>query len=540
VDALTNAAGSAGGLFSITADGTVTFNPNGAFEDLAGGQTRTTSIVYTLRDAGGETDTAAASVTVTGANDAPVATANTAATGENGFVSGNLLTDGTPDSDVDNAADTLTVWDVNGLTSAVGQQLTLPSGALLTVNANGSYSYNPNDAFEQVNFGGTATDSFQYTLRDPGGLLSTATVTITIHGADDGFVYFGDTVRVHGTSGADVLAIVLANRSIHVNGVEHLLPNAITKFEVLGLDGADQLTLYGTAGAETVRLQPQFLFLDSSTAGLTGWAAVETITYGGGGGADVATLSDSAGIDTFSGRVNESRMFGDGYFNAAVGVQTVFAYANSIGRDQANLFGTAGNDQYVGGGTGAGFAGTGITAYHFERVFGYGEGGDDRVVFNGTHRDERLAAGPGAAKFSSSEHEHHAIGFNRLTAAAGTGIDTADLSGSSGSDTLIAHTSSARLSSANYDLQVIGFDRVEADVQIADQAGARDTATFYDSPGNDSFLGDHEIAQLRGDDFLNRGLWFDAVTIVGTAGGTNRLRVHPPLFYTLSQSGTWV
>ncbi len=68
----TNVVGSNGGLFSIAANGQVSFNPNGNFEDLAAGETRDTSFTYTLVDADGLTDTATVTVTVTGINDAPV------------------------------------------------------------------------------------------------------------------------------------------------------------------------------------------------------------------------------------------------------------------------------------------------------------------------------------------------------------------------------------------------------------------------------------------------------------------------------------
>jgi VCBS repeat-containing protein len=69
----TSVLGSSGGLFSITSDGSVTFDPNGDFEDLAVGETRTTTFVYVVTDADGATDSATVTVTVTGQNDAPQA-----------------------------------------------------------------------------------------------------------------------------------------------------------------------------------------------------------------------------------------------------------------------------------------------------------------------------------------------------------------------------------------------------------------------------------------------------------------------------------
>ena len=75
--------------------------------------------------------------------------------------------------------------EVNGSAASVGTQITLASGALLTVNADGSYSYDPNGQFDALNDGETATDTFTYTVSDGNGGTDTATVTVTINGSTD-------------------------------------------------------------------------------------------------------------------------------------------------------------------------------------------------------------------------------------------------------------------------------------------------------------------------------------------------------------------
>ena len=40
-------------------------------------------------------------------------------------------------------------------------------------------------AVQELNAGGTITDSFNYTVQDPGGLTDTAVLTVTIKGAND-------------------------------------------------------------------------------------------------------------------------------------------------------------------------------------------------------------------------------------------------------------------------------------------------------------------------------------------------------------------
>ena len=64
--------GSTGGLFTVNSDGTYSFDANGDFEDLDVGETRTTTITYLLSDGEGGTDIATVTVSVQGANDAPI------------------------------------------------------------------------------------------------------------------------------------------------------------------------------------------------------------------------------------------------------------------------------------------------------------------------------------------------------------------------------------------------------------------------------------------------------------------------------------
>lgn len=65
-------AGIGGGAFTILADGTYLFDPGTDFQDLDVGETRVTTVAYTISDGNGGTDTATVTVTVTGANDGPV------------------------------------------------------------------------------------------------------------------------------------------------------------------------------------------------------------------------------------------------------------------------------------------------------------------------------------------------------------------------------------------------------------------------------------------------------------------------------------
>ena len=106
----------------------------------------------------------------------------------------------------------LYVYAVNGSTVDVGSTITLASGAMLTVNADGSTVYSSNGAFEYLNVGDSATDTFTYTISDAGGLTSTATVTVYITGSNDAPVT--DNVSTTGNEDATSIPVILTGSDI--------------------------------------------------------------------------------------------------------------------------------------------------------------------------------------------------------------------------------------------------------------------------------------------------------------------------------------
>ena len=81
--------------------------------------------------------------------------------------------------------------DPLAITEVDGNQVTLPgtfnllSGAILTLNADGTFSYDPNGQFASLAVGVSDTDTFEYTIGDGNGGSDTATVNITIDGVND-------------------------------------------------------------------------------------------------------------------------------------------------------------------------------------------------------------------------------------------------------------------------------------------------------------------------------------------------------------------
>ncbi|RQH21671.1 hypothetical protein D4Z78_09220 [Okeania hirsuta] len=133
-------------------------------------------------DAGTATDNddVLGTITITNSNAAPDAVDDAVTTDEDSLLSGNVLTN---DSDPD--SDPLTVTEVNGNAADVDIQVTLTSGALLTVNSDGTFDYDPNGQFESLGVGESTTETFTYTIDDGNGETDTATATVTIDGVND-------------------------------------------------------------------------------------------------------------------------------------------------------------------------------------------------------------------------------------------------------------------------------------------------------------------------------------------------------------------
>jgi VCBS repeat-containing protein len=147
-------------------------------------------VIQTLSGSKFESDNhtfSAQNQTVTGVNVPQLASAanDLVSTSEDNGTAGNVMTN---DLGVN-----LSVTKINGDATKIAQQVTLTSGALVTLNSNGTFTYNPHSKFESLNPNQTATDTFSYTIKDNQNNVSTATVTMTIEGAADNPVAVDDT-----------------------------------------------------------------------------------------------------------------------------------------------------------------------------------------------------------------------------------------------------------------------------------------------------------------------------------------------------------
>lgn len=185
-----------GALLTLNSDGGFDYDPNGAFEGLAEGASRTDGFLYTLTDINGTTDEGEVTITVNGRNDAPIANDDAPETDEDSTVIGNLISPFggfSPDSDPDSdPIEIVEVRDANGDLLQLTNGNILAAGGQLAVGPDGAFFYDPLGDFEDLNDGDQATVSFTYLLSD-GDLTDEATVTININGVNDAPVFTSGT-----------------------------------------------------------------------------------------------------------------------------------------------------------------------------------------------------------------------------------------------------------------------------------------------------------------------------------------------------------
>ncbi len=208
------------GAITINADGSYSYtvdNSNATVQALRiSGQTILDVFTYQVADTGGLTSVATITVTIQGANDAPVGVNDTATAVEAGGTAngtagtnptGNVLTN---DTDVD-AGDIKTVSGVvaGPSASAVGSVGASVGGSYgsITINSDGSYTYavdNTNTAVQALRISGqTLQDVFTYKVSDTDGSTSLATITVTIQGANDAPTAIVDTVTAVEAGGSN-------------------------------------------------------------------------------------------------------------------------------------------------------------------------------------------------------------------------------------------------------------------------------------------------------------------------------------------------
>lgn len=259
-------------------------------------------------------------------NTPPEAIADSLTTNENQTITGNVLTN---DRDID--GDNLVVTAINGNSDNIGDQITLPSGVLLTLNSNGTFNYDPNSVFGDLNPGETASDRFTYTISDNNGGSDTATVTITINGV--GNIITGTTGNdiLNGTSEDDIFNSIAGNDLLRGFGGNDLLQDDIGFDTLLGGNGND--TSIGGRGRDDLRGEGgnDLLRGNSGFDRLLGNSGNDTLFGGRGndylrGDNNDDVLDGGIGNDTLQGAAGSDRFV----LKAGEGIDTIRDYRDGV------------------------------------------------------------------------------------------------------------------------------------------------------------------------------------------------------------------
>ena len=147
------------GQFTIAENGDWSYALNNTLaEPLAQGETISENFTATVTDDQGATNTQVVAVTVTGTNDAPVVTRNASIE----VTAGEALSGVFTATDIDSTGD---------LAFALGAET--PDNGLVEINPDGSFTYTPDAGFQGL-------DNFQYSVTDPEGGVSMASVTVEV------------------------------------------------------------------------------------------------------------------------------------------------------------------------------------------------------------------------------------------------------------------------------------------------------------------------------------------------------------------------
>ena len=226
----------------------------------------------TVTDADGDQATATLTISIT--DDGPNAIDDVDSVTEDGplVADGNVLT-GVGGSDVNGTDGVADVQGADGIASVTTGTFEGTYGTLI-LSAGGGYRYelaNGNSAVQFLTPGQTLTDSFSYTITDADGSTSSATLTITINGADDGVTITGLTDGP-GANGAEL--VVLENDLADGSSPDAPALTQGGSFSVSGPDGLTSVTVGGvTVLANGAFVAGQVVTTPLGTLTITGFTA---------------------------------------------------------------------------------------------------------------------------------------------------------------------------------------------------------------------------------------------------------------------------
>nr|WP_305333461.1 cadherin-like domain-containing protein [Nitrosomonas sp.] len=297
---------------------------------------------------------------------------------------------------------------------------------LVLDNGDGTFNYNPNGAFDYLNVGESATDSFVYTVSDGNGGNDTATVTLTINGVNHTFIANDDNGTVNEDSSVTFSFAQLFANDINVDGVNQ----TITAIDTTGTAGSvviDTLnrTITYSADADAFDLlatgdtaKDSFKYTLQGSSGETSTATVAISVVGVDDG---VSLFGTVRRDILNGTSGEDRIKGNNGNDTLNGLDGSDDLFGENGDDTLNggnsidsLFGGNGNDILNGGNGNDWLVGEKgndtLTGGLGSDVFLFAKSGGNDVITDFTNGFDRIQIAADTGKTS----------FSQLTITGGT------------------------------------------------------------------------------------------------------------------------
>jgi VCBS repeat-containing protein len=519
------------GSLTLNADGSFVYTPDANYNG-------TDSFTYQAFDGTAFSNSATVSLTITAANDAPLAVDETYLGTEDATLT--VTAPGVLTNDTDAEGDPLTAVLVSD-----------PTHGSLTLNSNGSFTYTPD-----ANFSGT--DTFTYQANDGTANGNTATVTLVIAAVNDAPIAVNDAYAVNENASLTTAAPgVISNdtdpdagdslTAVLVSGPSHGSLNlnsdgSFTYTPTAEFHGTDTFTYKVNDGAldsgniatVTITVNPETTISFAGGVLTIGTTAGDSIAVSSDGGGNVVVTVEGV-ADTSFGSIAASSVTGlvvnggtganlidlTGVTTAAftsltsvnvdagAGDDTVFGsqfndnFVGNLGNDYLtgafgddSLDGSAGNDSILGG------AGRDSITGGIGNDTLKGQGGADMIVAD--DGDDYVDGGVGNDTLNSGAGNDLLLGNDGNDRfVAGAGQDT--LSGGLGNDILNGQG---------------GADLIAGDAGDDYIIGGVGNDTLSGGVGNDYMLGDDGDDSISGDDgadSIHAGLGNDSVS--GGNGG---------------------
>ncbi len=178
-----------------------------------------------------------------------------------------------------------------------------------------------------------------------------------------------------------------------------------------------------------------------------------------------------------------------------------------------------------------------VTLTSVESINLDGRGGDDTVLIHDSPGDDELYARPTSSiqpvgsitvnDFDSenpdfvSTYSHSMWDFEYLTTRSTNGLDVASFYDSDGDDTFIGKQFETVLSGEGFHFRAEDYAYTHGYAK----AGGIDSAALYDTPGNDRFKGSSIYARMFKGTSQRRAKFFESVVAYSTAGGDDDARL---------------